>query len=172
MKKLQQLKNKQLHFCLILTILSTLVFSGVESLAADTTSAKTDVIPANSRIFAPQKTAASNMKTKTDVTTDSATGLKTDSDAKASSPAVEKAKEIKQTLKKETKKETAKFSKFLKAMLVVLVSSFIIFLALKLYKSFFLKKGAAFDYKKHGKSFESPKNFKEAINMFLDKTDK
>lgn len=62
--------------------------------------------------------------------------------------------------------------KFLVAMAGVLLSSLAIFGGLKLYKKFILKKNTKTDNINYGNTFESPKTFKEAINIFLDKTDK
>lgn len=62
--------------------------------------------------------------------------------------------------------------KFLLAMLGVLLSSLAIFAGLKFYKKIVLKsdlKQTEIDY---DKTLESPKNFKEAINLFLHKTNK
>lgn len=61
--------------------------------------------------------------------------------------------------------------KFLGAMLGVLVSSLAIFGALKLYKKFIINAGARGEDDSTD-SLDSPKDFKEAINLFLDKTDK
>lgn len=62
--------------------------------------------------------------------------------------------------------------KFLVAMAGVLLSSLAIFGGLKLYKKFILKNNTKTDNINYGNTFESPKTFKEAINIFLDKTDK
>jgi len=62
--------------------------------------------------------------------------------------------------------------RFLMAMLGVIVSSAAIFLGLKLYQKFVLKKGLSSDEKDYENTLESPKDFKEAINSFLSKTDK
>lgn len=62
--------------------------------------------------------------------------------------------------------------KFLLAMFGVLLSSLAILYGLKLYKKFVLKNNSKTDNINYGNSFESPKTFKEAINIFLDKTDK
>lgn len=62
--------------------------------------------------------------------------------------------------------------KFLIAMLGVLISCLAIFAGLKFYKKIVLKsdlKQGDIDY---DKTLESPKNFKEAINLFLHKTNK
>ncbi len=62
--------------------------------------------------------------------------------------------------------------KFLSAMLGVLLSCLAIFGGLKFYKKIVLKsdlKQTEIDY---DKTLESPKNFKEAINLFLHKTNK
>lgn len=62
--------------------------------------------------------------------------------------------------------------KFLAAMAGVLLSSLAIFGGLKLYKKFVLKNNLKTDNTNYSKTLESPKTFKEAINIFLDKTDK
>ena len=62
--------------------------------------------------------------------------------------------------------------KFFSAILGVLISSLAIFFGLKLYKKFILKNNSNLDNIDYDKSLESPKDFKEAINLFLDKTDK
>lgn len=62
--------------------------------------------------------------------------------------------------------------KFLMAMLGVLISAGAIFVGLKLYKSLMSKGNAKFDNIDYDKTLESPKDFKEAINIFLEKTDK
>lgn len=64
------------------------------------------------------------------------------------------------------------FFRFLLAMLGVLVSSGAIFLGLKLYKNVILKNNTKLDNLDYNKTLDSPKDFKEAINLFLDKTDK
>lgn len=61
--------------------------------------------------------------------------------------------------------------KFLGAMLGVLVSSLAIFGALKLYKKLVINAGVRTEDGSTD-SLDSPKDFKEAINLFLDKTDK
>lgn len=62
--------------------------------------------------------------------------------------------------------------KFLMSMLGVLISAGAIFIGLKLYKSLISKGNAKFDNVDYDKTLESPKDFKEAINIFLEKTDK
>lgn len=62
-------------------------------------------------------------------------------------------------------------AKFLLAMFGVLISAGAIFLGLKFYKTFILKQNQSSDNTDYN-TLHSPKNFKEAINMFLDKTDK
>ena len=61
--------------------------------------------------------------------------------------------------------------KFGFAMLGVLLSALIIYLGLKIYKKFSVKKVAAPDSFGEKNSLDSPKDIKEAINLFLDKTD-
>ena len=65
-----------------------------------------------------------------------------------------------------------KFLKFVLSMLGVLVSSLAIFLGLNFYKKFVLKNNAKSDNIDYSKNLESPKTFKEAINLFLNKSDK
>lgn len=61
--------------------------------------------------------------------------------------------------------------KFFLAMFGVLISAGAIFLGLKFYKKFVLKQNQNLENTDYN-TLHSPKNFKEAINMFLDKTDK
>ena len=65
-----------------------------------------------------------------------------------------------------------KLFKFFIAMFGVLVSSLVIFMGLKIYKKLMLKNNSKSDTIDYNKNLESPKDFKEAINLFLDKTDK
>lgn len=85
-----------------------------------------------------------------------------------------KTAEIKVKTSKEAKKFGFKYSlyKFFTAMFCVLVSAIAIFLGLKIYKNIILKNNLKSDNIDYEKNLESPKNFKEAINLFLDKTDK
>lgn len=62
--------------------------------------------------------------------------------------------------------------KFFISMIGVLVSALAIFIGLKLYKNFILKNNAKLNNIDYDKTLESPKDFKEAINLFLDKTDR
>jgi len=62
--------------------------------------------------------------------------------------------------------------KFFLAMLGVLISSGAIFLGLRFYKKLMLKNNTKLDSIDYNKTLDSPKDFKEAINLFLDKTDK
>ncbi len=64
------------------------------------------------------------------------------------------------------------FLKFFAAMFGVLISSLAIFIGLKLYKKYVLKNNKELDNIDYDKTLESPKDFKDAINLFLDKTDK
>lgn len=59
--------------------------------------------------------------------------------------------------------------KFMLAMLWVVISSAIIFLVLLGYKKIVIKKQVVIEKSKE-KSLESPKTFKEAVNLFLDIT--
>jgi hypothetical protein len=62
--------------------------------------------------------------------------------------------------------------KFFIGMFGVLISSLVILMSLKLYKKIGLKNKSKADNINYDKTLESPKDFKEAINLFLEKTDK
>jgi hypothetical protein len=63
--------------------------------------------------------------------------------------------------------------KFLIAMLGVIISIAVIWLCLKFYKKFVLNKnGSNFDKINYNNNLETPKDLKEAINLFLEKTDR
>ena len=62
--------------------------------------------------------------------------------------------------------------KFSWAMLGVLISSVVIFISLKIYQKLALKNSSKSDTIDYEKTLESPKDFKEAINLFLSKTDR
>lgn len=62
--------------------------------------------------------------------------------------------------------------KFFTAALGVLVSIAAIWVCLKLYKKFMLKDNAKFDKINYNTNLEAPKDFREAINLFLEKTDR
>lgn len=128
-------------------ICSTLVFTGVETFAADTTS----TVPA-----AP---VAQNVAGDKQTTPDA----KPVTIPKKNAYAME---HMEQTGFKYA------MLKFLIAMFGVLISCLAIFAGLKFYKKIVLKsdlKQGDIDY---DKTLESPKNFKEAINLFLHKTNK
>lgn len=69
-------------------------------------------------------------------------------------------------------KESSIFAKFFSAMAGVLVSVLAIWLGLKIYKKFALKDNSKFDKINYNTNLESPKDFREAINVFLEKTDR
>ena len=56
--------------------------------------------------------------------------------------------------------------------LVALPFILAIFFGLKFYKNFTFKNSAKLDNIDYNKTLESPKDFRNAINIFLDKTDK
>lgn len=62
--------------------------------------------------------------------------------------------------------------KFLLAMLGVAISAAAIWFGLKLYKKLMLKNNLNIGNIDYDKTLESPKDFKDAINQFLHKTDK
>lgn len=61
-------------------------------------------------------------------------------------------------------------SKFLLAMGGVVLSSLIIFISLSLYNKFLLKKPSVKNLEHQSNSLSTPKNLKEAISSFLEKT--
>ena len=137
-------------------VFSTLVFSGVESTSAlaadaDKITAKTDNLPADSKIFAPQKP-----EVKKEFKTDEK-GFKN---------------KVLPTKKAAENKPRQKLIRFFLAMFGVLLSSLAIFGGLKLYKYLVSKKNLSSKNNNNKKSFETPKTFKETINLFIDKTDK
>lgn len=62
--------------------------------------------------------------------------------------------------------------KFLLAMLGVAISAVAIWVGLNVYKRFMLKNNLNIGNIDYDKTLESPKDFKDAINQFLHKTDK
>lgn len=62
--------------------------------------------------------------------------------------------------------------KFFAAMGGVLLSAAAIFIGLKIYKKLLMHNNTKLDKIDYNKTLESPKDFKEAINLFLEKTDK
>ena len=102
-------------------------------------------LPTNSKIFAPQESA----QTK-------------EAPTKAVKPPKENSKNSTEP----------GMIKFFVAMFGVLFSSLVIFGGLKFYNFLLSKKGSTSTAKGNKKSLESPKTFKEALNSFLEKTDK
>lgn len=94
----------------------------------------------------------------------------TESSAKVPKTILEKNSQTLAHLKQEG--THSKFFKFVVSMFGVLVSALSIFIGLKIYKNLVLKNNSKLDIIDYDKNLESPKDFKEAINLFLDKTDK
>ena len=141
------MKRHHLNSIIIFTaIFSTLALGGVETFA----------------IEAPDTTAVSTAQTT--VPTEQLKPI----DNTTIQPALPKV--APENLKPEQR--PAPILKFLLAMLGVVISSLAIFGGLKFYKKFVLKKNSKTDNINYNNSLESPKTFKEAINIFLDKTDK
>lgn len=142
------MKNLQIkhNLILILALFSTLVFfTGVESFAASQPT--TTVKPAAET---PQTVTPKNITTPDTIPEKNAYALS------------------------HIKPRGFKYGlfKFFIAMLGVLISALAIFGGLKLYKKIILKNSSILDNVDYKKTLESPKDFKEAINLFLDKTDK
>lgn len=140
-------KHLKIHNIVIILAIafSTLVFTGVESLAL------------NSQAYAAQTVIPSQKKS-------------IENNISEPSTIPEKNAYAITHMKKTGFKYT--MFKFLIAMLGVLISSLAIFIVLKLYKKFILKNNVKLNSIDYDKTLESPKDFKEAINLFLDKTNK
>lgn len=153
------MKKRQLivNFIIIIAIIcSTLVFAGVESFAATpvgiATAPKMAVSPASSSVTAVQPPQAQLNKQDVKIPIPQKNAYAAD----------------------KTEKTGFKYAifKFFMAMLGVLVSSLAIYGGLKLYKKLVLKNDAKLNNIDYDKTLESPKDFKEAINLFLHKTNK
>jgi hypothetical protein len=137
-------------FVIMAITCSTLVFTGVECFAADT-------VPA-------VQTTSTEKQSKVGIPAHQS------NDVKQSATIPEKNAYAAEHMEKTGFKYA--FLKFLMAMLGVLVSALAIFAGLKFYKNFVLKNDAKQGNIDFDKTLESPKNFKEAINLFLNKTNK
>lgn len=140
-------KRRVLSLLIITTIFSILVFTGIETLALETQTKSS---------IAQEQTAPIKIVNET-------------------------AKEAPKTIPEKNAYELAHmqqsgfkyaFFKFFAAMGGVLLSALAIFFGLKIYKKFILKNNLKMENIDYDKTLESPKDFKEAINLFLDKTDK
>lgn len=138
------MKKNNLFILIFFTVLlfSTLVFSRVEGVAVEPPQATTPTTTEQKHLL-PQNTSSKSMFEKN-------------------------AYDINQI-----GKDGAKFTiaKFLLAMLGVGLSAVAIFFGLKIYQKFVLNSMNK-ETKTDPNSLDSPKAFKEAINNFLDKTDK
>lgn len=135
---------KILNFIIILMLFfSTIVFSGIESFALDSH------IPATQTMTGEKQSDNNAIKHST-IPEKNAYALT------------------------HMKKNGIKYGilKFLMAMIGVIISSLAIFLGLKIYKKFILKNDAKLGNMDYDKTLESPRDFKEAINLFLNKTKK
>lgn len=140
----QKLKSNFLSLMLIPTLLfSILVFTGVECSAELTPTSQTTLT---------QEQTALNQKT-------------------VNAPSIPEKNAYALT---HMEKKGFKYTlfKFFMTMLGVIVSALAIFLGLKFYKKISLKKSLKQDNVDYDKLLESPNDFKDAINLFLDKTDK
>lgn len=145
MKKHPKILNSVL---IIMLMLSTLVFTGVESFAFSA---------------GPPAAAQTTVPTKQITPTESG----------ATSIPEKNSRDLEKLSKPEEQTGFKyAFFKFFAAMMGVLVSALAIFAGLKFYKKFVLKNNSKLDNVDYEKTLESPKDFKEAINLFLDKTDK
>jgi hypothetical protein len=139
-------KHPQLFkFIIILTILLTFIFNGAESFS---TELQTQVI----------KTISATAK------------MNNSDDTSKSLTIPEKNMHAIKNIKKTGFKYTV--FKFFVAMFCVLLSAIIIFILLKLYKKINMKNNSKLDSINYSQILETPKDFKEAINLFLDKTEK
>lgn len=152
-----KVQKKVLNFIIIFAMIcSTLVFTGVESFAATpvgiATAPKMAVSPASTAIPAVQPPQVQPPKQDVKLPIPQKNAYAAD----------------------KTEKTGFKYAifKFFMAMLGVLVSSLAIYGGLKLYKKLVLKNDAKLNNIDYDKTLESPKDFKEAINLFLHKTNK
>lgn len=141
-------KNKLIFFSIIfsLFVFNSFVFTGGES-----------------RVFAADTTVST---AQTNVSSPSQETQKPDTIPEKNAYQLTHMKDVQKTGFK------YKIFKFFTAMFGVLVSIIAIFFGLKLYKKFVLKNNLNLDNINYDETLESPKDFKEAINLFLDKTDK
>lgn len=153
----QNQKNNLKRLILVLA-LSTLVFTGVEVSAEITQTQALSPVSATAAAKQNEVQAPSVLPTNFQKPSENVTTI----------PA-ENAKVI-QDIEKKGFKST--LVKFLLAMLGVVVSAGAIFLGLKFYKNVVLKGGTTNEVISIENSLHSPKDFKEAINLFLNKTDK
>lgn len=159
--------KKSLNLIFIITaIFSALVLTGVETFA------KSDM-QADNVLLAIATPASTSVPAPTALTTTSKTATQTTKPA----PQEQKPQSIPQKnvykithMKQHSLK--ASLFKFVLAMLCVLISSLVILTGLKFYKKIGLKNKSKTDNIDYSKSLDSPKDLKEAINIFLNKTDK
>lgn len=137
---------------LIISIAMFSALTRVETFAIDASTAPTAI-----------QTSTATAPTTMPVSTQPATGVEQAEKTQSASNT---------TLPNKPENRPSPILKFLLAMFGVLLSSLAILGGLKLYKKFVLKNNTKTDNINYGNTFESPKTFKEAINIFLDKTDK
>ena len=155
-----KIRQKILNLILILAMTcSALVFTGVESFA-------TDAVPTASTV-STAPVAPASFATSSVPAAPITQGDKSKQDVKTPSILQKNAYALEHTQK--TGIKYALF-KFLMAMLGVLVSALAIFAGLKFYKKIVLKSDSKYGDIDYDKMLESPKDFKEAINLFLHKT--
>lgn len=143
--------QKKVNLIIIFAMMfSTLVFTGVEAFAVDSVPTATAVpaVPATQSAESDKQISQTDEKKPAAIPQKNAYALE------------------------HMEKTGFKYAmfKFFTAMLGVLLSCLAIFAGLKFYKKIVLKsdlKQTEIDY---DKTLESPKNFKEAINLFLNKT--
>ena len=145
-------------FVIIAIVCSTLVFSGVKCIAVDAVpTAQTTAVDKPVAIEPPAVQTTSSEK-------------QINQDVKKPVTIPEKNAYAVRHIEKTGFKYA--FFKFLMAMLGVLISALAIFAGLKFYKNLVLKNDSRQGNIDFDKTLESPKNFKETINLFLNKTNK
>ena len=135
----------------------------------------TDVVQsAANQITTPQQTTTQTTEDKNETLAHQAVTGSIDEAANAIKNQTEQQNVIGNEIKKQTKTRksyTNIIFKFILAMVWVCISSIVIFIILLSYKKLILKgKSITPTYESTAESLDTPKNFKEAIKLFLDKT--
>ena len=166
-------------FTIALIALCT-IFINVKSFAVDeiqtpVSQSYTDTVQsATNQITTQQQTSPVSTEDKNETLAHQAVTGSIDEAANAIKNQTEQQSVVGNEIKKQTKTKKSYMNiifKFILAMVWVCISSVIIFIILISYKKLILKgKPITPTYESMAESLDTPKNFKEAIKLFLDKT--